>query len=244
PTKANPTSMSLKPIDPVNAAGKSIDDYLEDATPGNTRQAYAADVRHYEVTWGGPLPATPEAVKAYLHHYAPHLAPSTLQRRLHGLSFWHQDYGFSDPTKDREVRKLLKGIRDNHHRPPVRAYPLGLNDIRQIVEWIDLRLAKSVNDDEEVSWSEQLRLHRDKALTLYAFWRALRAQSAVRLHAEHISSYDHHWEIYLPPDKTDKKRQGRQILLFPISKPEMEHLCPVRALQAWLNISQIQEGPL
>lgn len=36
----------------------SVDRYLEAATRANTRRSYESAVRHFEVEWGGHLPAT------------------------------------------------------------------------------------------------------------------------------------------------------------------------------------------
>ncbi|PWE96961.1 integrase, partial [Xanthomonas citri pv. citri] len=52
----------------------SVGQYLEAATRPNTQRAYAAATRHFEVEWGGHLPATAEQVARYLAAYAGQLA--------------------------------------------------------------------------------------------------------------------------------------------------------------------------
>ena len=54
-----------------------FDRYLEAATRANTRRSYAAAVKHFEVEWGGHLPATADGVSRYLAHYADNLAVSS-----------------------------------------------------------------------------------------------------------------------------------------------------------------------
>ncbi|MFB0427267.1 Tn3 family resolvase, partial [Xanthomonas euvesicatoria] len=44
----------------------SVKQYLEAATRANTERAYAGAIRHFEVEWGGHLPATAEQVARYL----------------------------------------------------------------------------------------------------------------------------------------------------------------------------------
>lgn len=55
----------------------SLGQYLEAATRPNTERAYAAATRHFEVEWGGHLPATAEQVARYLAAYAGQLALNT-----------------------------------------------------------------------------------------------------------------------------------------------------------------------
>ncbi|MGN5739023.1 Tn3 family resolvase, partial [Xanthomonas citri pv. mangiferaeindicae] len=52
----------------------SVGQYLEAATRPNTERAYAAATRHFEIEWGGHLPATAEQVARYLAAYAGQLA--------------------------------------------------------------------------------------------------------------------------------------------------------------------------
>jgi hypothetical protein len=91
-----------------------IDDYLDAANRENTRRSYASAVQHFEIDWGGFLPATVDAIIRYLADNASVLSLNTLRHRLAALSRWHQDHGFPDPTKAAKVRQVLKGIRTLH----------------------------------------------------------------------------------------------------------------------------------
>ena len=88
-----------------------LDQYLEAAQRENTRLSYQSALRHFEVEWGGFLPATTDSVARYLADYGGKLASSTLRHRLAALSRWHTDHGFVDPTKGLLVKKVLRGIR-------------------------------------------------------------------------------------------------------------------------------------
>ena len=96
----------------------------------NTRLSYQSALRHFEVEWGGFLPATTDAVARYLAHYAATLSINTLRHRLAALSRWHTDHGFLDPTKAPLIRQTLKGVRAVHAAPEERARLLEL-DARQ-----------------------------------------------------------------------------------------------------------------
>ena len=91
-----------------------LDRYLNAATRDNTRRSYRAAIEHFEVSWGGFLPATSDSVARYLVAHAGVLAVNTLKLRLSALAQWHTSQGFADPTKAPVVRKVLKGIRAVH----------------------------------------------------------------------------------------------------------------------------------
>lgn len=76
-----------------------VDVYVHAATRANTRRSYTSAVRHFEVEWGGFLPASADSIARYLARHAELLSIATLRQRLAALSRWHQDHGFADPTK-------------------------------------------------------------------------------------------------------------------------------------------------
>lgn len=88
--------------------------YLDAATRRNTVRSYAAATRHFEVEWGGHLPATANSVARYLADYAERLSVNTLKLRLAALAHWHAEHGFPDPTRAPLVRKVFKGIKAVH----------------------------------------------------------------------------------------------------------------------------------
>ena len=79
------------------------DRYLEASVRANTSKSYTAAINHFEVNWGGFLPATTEAVVRYIAEYADRLAISTLKQRLAALANWHQTHALPDPSKPPRV---------------------------------------------------------------------------------------------------------------------------------------------
>lgn len=57
----------------------TLDRYLNAAERANTQRSYVSALRHFEVEWGGFLPATPDSVARYLADNADHLAINTLK---------------------------------------------------------------------------------------------------------------------------------------------------------------------
>lgn len=52
----------------------TVERYLEAANRENTQRSYASALRHFEVEWGGHLPATPDSVARYLADHAGELS--------------------------------------------------------------------------------------------------------------------------------------------------------------------------
>lgn len=74
----------------------AVDRYLEAAERENTRRSYASALHHFEVRWGGFLPATSDSVARYLAENAGNLAINTLKQHLAALAHWHREQGFAE----------------------------------------------------------------------------------------------------------------------------------------------------
>lgn len=214
-----------------------VDIYLEAATRENTRRSYQSAVRHFEVEWGGFLPASAESLSRYLAHYAGSLAVNTLQQRMAALAQWHIEHGFPDPTKLPVVRKVLKGIRTLHPVQEKRARPLQLELIRQLAAWLDEAIARSAEASDQAA---RLRHHRDKALLLLGFWRGFRGDELTRLRVEHIEAIaGEGMTCFLPLSKGDRQARGATF-----RAPALASLCPVEAYLAWIELAQLSDGPV
>jgi site-specific recombinase XerD len=152
----------------------TVDKYLDAANRENTRRSYASDIRHFEESWGGYLPATVDSVSRYLAAHAESLSLNTLKRRLAALSRWHQDQGFPDPTKTATVRQVLKGIRALHPEQEKRARPLELLVLQQVSEWLEDGIAVA---SERKDRGSALSHARNRAMLLLGFWRGFRSTS-------------------------------------------------------------------
>lgn len=162
---------------------QEIERYLQAGTRANTRRSYQQALEHFEVTWGGFLPATSDAIVRYLVDHAATLSSNTLKLRLAALAQWHVSQGFPDPTKTPLVRQVLKGIRTLHPRQEKQAEPLQLRQLEQCVLWLERTGDQARAEDD---WPRMLRCWRDRALILIGFWRAFRSDELCRLRVEHI----------------------------------------------------------
>jgi site-specific recombinase XerD len=199
--------------------------YVNAATANSTRQAYQTDIAHFEA-WGGALPASPSVVVAYLQHFANQLNPRTLSRRLVALKHWHVYQGFVDPTQSPLVKKVMQGIHRLHGTPKNKAQALTLDQLILI--------------HRSLKGQDSLRALRDNALLQIGFFGAFRVSELLAIHVEHLKITSEGIRIIIPRSKTDPTGQG-QSCAIPSGD---ETMCPIRTLQAWLEKSHIQQGPI
>ncbi|BCR26215.1 site-specific integrase [Aquipseudomonas alcaligenes] len=214
---------------------KDIERYLQAGTRENTRRSYQSAVDHFEVTWGGFLPATSDSIVRYLVDYADTLSSSTLKQRLAALAQWHITQGFPDPTKTPVVRQVLKGIRTLHPAQAKQAAPLQLQHLELATQRLgqEAEQAKQSNDIASL-----LRSRRDAALLLIGFWRGFRSDELCRLQVEHIHAEDGvGMRLFLPQSKGDRENLGTTHYV-----PALRTLCPVRAYLDWISAAGIVRG--
>ncbi len=215
----------------------SVDRYLEAATRANTRRSYESAVRHFEVEWGGHLPATADSVAQYLANYAEQLAINTLKQRLAALAQWHSEHGFVDPTRSPRVRQVLKGIRTLHPAVEKRAEPLQLTQLTQVMAWLQTAAAAAEDRGDRAA---QLRHLRDCALVSLGFWRGFRGDELIHLQVEHVRIVPGQgMACFLPRTKGDRRNEGRTFKV-----PALSRCCPVSATADWIAAADLTEGPL
>ncbi|MBI6603846.1 site-specific integrase [Pseudomonas sp. S4_EA_1b] len=214
-----------------------LDRYLNAATRDNTRRSYRAAIEHFEVSWGGFLPATSDSVARYLVAHAGVLAVNTLKLRLSALAQWHTSQGFPDPTKAPVVRKVLKGIRAVHPAREKQAEPLQLQQLEQVVAFLEQEVQEA---SESQDTARLLRATRDRALILLGFWRGFRSDELCRLQVEHVQvTPGAGISLYVPRSKSDRDNLGKTY-----HTPALLRLCPVRAYGDWLSTAALVRGPV
>jgi integrase len=211
------------PLSVLNCSDPKILEFIAAATAENTRRAYNADLRHF-LAWGGHLPATPEQVARYLADHAASLSTATLARRLAGVRAAHVKRGFRDPTKGDLVRLTFRGIRRRFGRPQRRVAALSGDDLSTIV----------------ASLGQSTKEIRDGAILLIGFAGAFRRSELAAIDCKDVDTYSSGIVITIPHSKTDQGHRGRKAVIPRGQAP----LCPVAALECWLTVSGITDGPL
>lgn len=212
-----------------------FDHYIKAATRDNTRRSYRSAIDHFEVTWGGFLPATADTVANYLATYAPVLAINTLRQRVAALSHWHLSQGMPDPTKAPIIAKVLRGIQALHPAPAKQAKPLQILQLEQVDSWFAQQITEAIMQEER---SKQLTYSRDRALILLGFWRGFRSDELSRIQIEHIQVVSGEgMNLFLPYTKTNRHGHTYKV-------PALSRLCPVTAYQDWIHVAELSSGPV
>jgi integrase len=207
----------------LNCPDPAVLRFVEAATAANTRRAYHNDLKHF-LAWGGSLPASDQTVARYLAEHARQLAMSTLARRLVAIRSAHKTRELPDPTKSELVRLTLRGIRREYGGPQRQVAPLTATDLLAITG----SLGNSAKDV------------RDAAILLVGFAGAFRRSELSAIDCRDVDIGPTGMTITIPRSKTDQEHRGRKI-----SIPRSSGLgCPVLALERWLSVSAIGEGPV
>jgi site-specific recombinase XerD len=195
----------------------------------NTLRGYRADWREFCGWCEGhslrPLPALPETVASYIAECAGRLKVGSIQRRLNAIAEAHKAVGVESPTTAGMVRNTLKGIKRTIGTAMVQKATALTDDIRAMVGVSGAGLIGS----------------RDRALVLLGFAGAFRRSELVGLDAEDCGFGNDGLTVTLRRSKTDQDGAGRKIGIPYGSNPET---CPVRIIQAWIELAGIDAGPL
>jgi integrase len=194
-----------------------------------TRRAYRSDWVHYEA-WCrtnslAALAATPQVVGAYLAAHAAALAPATLGRRLSSIAVAHRLAGHQLDTRHPALRDVMAGIRRERGTAPRRAAPATTDIIRRMASACDVRTLIGL---------------RDRALVLVGFAGAFRRSELVSLDRYYLAFGSEGVRITLRRSKGDQEGAGEVV---GVARIEGSFTCPVAALEAWLAIAHIDEGP-
>ena len=209
--------LQLEELDP------SIAEYVLSSISENTKRAYRSDLRQFS-DWGGTIPASDRLVARYLVDHATKYSIATLARRLVAIGEAHKFEGFLSPVSSQLVKLTFSGIRRKHGKPQRR--------VAAATKEVILAMIAGLEDD--------LRAQRDRALLLIGFAGAFRRSELVGIDCSDLRSVVEGVIVTLRRSKTDQESQGREIGI-PYAKGEV---CPVRALEAWLQVSKITEGPV
>jgi integrase len=211
----------------AQAALAAAIDFADQALSPATLRAYRTDWQHFcgwcrEAGWPA-LPAAPETIAAYLAALAATHARSVLSRRLAALSRAHKLAGEVWPGAHPAIRNTLRGIQRQHGRPMHQAAALATPEIKTLLA---------------ACGYSPVGL-RDRALLLLGYAGALRRSELVAIQREHIIFDSDGLRLLIPRGKGDQTGKGESL---GIPRGTALDTCPVRALEAWLKISDCQRG--
>ena len=204
-------------------SSKPKPDYLDAATAANTKLAYHKDLQRF-IAWGGDIPSSSEQVAAYIGAHGASHKPSTLARWVASISQAHKIAGFDNPCGHIDVRRTLRGVRNEHGAKQRHVAPAVRDELIAMVKQLPSGLAGI----------------RDRAVLLVGFAGALRRSELAKLEVKDIHFDVRGMILSLGKTKTDQAGESDEIAI-PLAKGGY---CPVRALQAWLKAAGITSGPI
>jgi integrase len=223
PTGRQPSNTWSRELSVEDSNDPKVLEFITAARASATRRAYQNDLAHF-LAWGGCLPATTDQVARYLADHATGTSMATLARRIVGIRAAHAARGFADPTDSELVRLTFRGIRRTFGRPQRRVAALTIDQLANIIG----------------SFGGSSKDIRDAAILLIGFAGAFRRSELVAIDREDVQIHETGAAIILRRSKTDQLGSGRTV-----SIPRVHgRLCPVTALEKWLYISGIADGPL
>lgn len=210
-------------------------DYAAAGMAPNTLRAYRADWDDFTRWCDGAnlsaLPASPSTVALYLTDQAGTVTVATLARRLSSIRGAHRQAGEAPPASF-ALEQVWAGIRRAHGRPARPKRAMMVTDVRLAVQ----------------SMPDTLTGLRDRALILIGFAGALRRSELTAIELEgpgagpvRVRFVAGGLEVVIDRSKGDQLGEGAIVGVPHGANPET---CPVLALQAWLQASKIESGPV
>ena len=221
-----PTDLSPTPAE-AQALSPQARKYAHQARAASTVRAYRTAWSEFQsFAQGRAAPAWPASANL-VAEYISALAdrgekPATIQVKLAAIAAAHRLAKQPDPTVDEDVRMIMAGIRRARGTAPQKKAPALLPDVRQMLAALPDTLAG----------------RRDRALLLIGFAGAFRRSELVDLDVADLR-LDTKVTIKVKRAKTDQEGKG---LTKVIPRLTDQALCPVAALQGWLEASGIQSG--
>jgi site-specific recombinase XerD len=112
-----------------------------------------------------------------------------------------------------------------------------LEQLGQVDRWIGqaIVVAQAAADR-----GAELRHTRNRALLLLGFWRGFRGDEITRLQVESVQVVPGEgMSCFLPRTKGDRQMKG-----ITVKAPALSQFCPVTAYTAWIELAQLEAGPV
>ena len=207
---------------------------LQNSKANNTVRAYKSDFADFSLfcVQNGfkSLPTEAKIVSLYLTHLSTKdIKMSTLKRRLVSIGVIHRLKGHYLDTKHPSIIENLMGIKRRKGSIQKGKKPLLINTLKQIINVID------ENKNEEI------KKFRDRSIILIGFSGGFRRNEIVSLDYDDLDFVTEGLKINLKRSKTDQFGEG---LVKGLPYFANSQYCPVLTLKKWIEISNINSGPL
>ena len=207
---------------------------LQSSKADNTVRAYRSDFNDFRIfcVQNGfkAMPSEPKIVSLYLTHLSlKNIKMSTLKRRLVSIGVIHRLKGQYLDTKHPSIIENIMGIKRRKGSIQIGKKPLLINNLKKIINVID--------EDK----SEEIKKFRDRSIILIGFSGGFRRNEIISLDYDDIDFVTEGLKINLKRSKTDQFGEGS---LKGLPYFDNSQYCPVISLKKWIEISNIDSGPL
>ena len=207
---------------------------LKSSKANNTIRAYKSDFKDFALFCAQngfkSLPSEPKIISLYLTHLSTKEAKmSTLKRRLVSIGVIHKLQGHYLDTKHPSIIENIMGIKRRKGSFQKGKKPLLINDLKILINAIDK------------NYNEEIMRVRDRSIILIGFSGGFRRNEIVSLDYEDLDFVSEGLKINLKRSKTDQIGEGsvKGLPYFDNSQ-----YCPVLSVKKWIEISNIEKGPL
>jgi len=207
---------------------------LQSSKANNTVRAYKSDFNDFGIfcSQNGfkSLPSEPKIVSLYLTHLSTKDSKmSTLKRRLVSIGVIHKLKGHYLDTKHPSIIENIMGIKRRKGSFQKGKKPLLINDLKILINAIDK------------NYNEEIMRVRDRSIILIGFSGGFRRNEIVSLDYDDLDFVSEGLKINLKRSKTDQIGEGsvKGLPYFDNSR-----YCPVLSVKKWIEISNIEKGPL
>ena len=207
---------------------------LKNSKANNTIRAYKSDFNDFGLFCAQngfkSLPSEPKIISLYLTHLSTkEVKMSTLKRRLVSIGVIHKLKGHYLDTKHPSIIENIMGIKRRKGSFQKGKKPILINDLKLLINVID-----KVN-------KEKIMRARDRSIILIGFSGGFRRNEIVSLDFDDLDFVSEGLKINLKRSKTDQYGEGsvKGLPYFDNSQ-----YCPVLSVKKWIEISNIDSGPL
>ena len=207
---------------------------LENSKAHNTIRAYKSDFDDFGLfcvkNGFQSIPSEPRIISLYLTYLSTkNVKMSTLKRRLVSIGVIHKLKGHYLDTKHPSIIENIMGIKRRKGSIQKGKKPILINSLKKIIDVIDKEN------------KEEIKKSRDRSIILIGFSGGFRRNEIVSLEYEDLDFVSEGLKINLKRSKTDQFGEG-SVKGLPYSN--RSQYCPVTSLKKWIEISNINSGPL
>ena len=207
---------------------------LKSSKANNTIRAYKSDFNDFGLFCAQngfkSLPSEPKIISLYLTHLSTkEVKMSTLKRRLVSIGVIHKLKGHYLDTKHPSIIENIMGIKRRKGSFQKGKKPILINNLKLLINVID-KFNK-----------EKIMRARDRSIILIGFSGGFRRNEIVSLDFDDLDFVSEGLKINLKRSKTDQYGEGsvKGLPYFDNSQ-----YCPVLSVKKWIEISNIDSGPL